>query len=188
MTLTDHERLPYERSPADALEAFRQGQGWEAPLGRYFEDLAEGLTMLAELFNGGDDHNQEADKTMSDEFAEEWEGDLEQLRVAIKSRSKESIGWYLRDAAEILRHSAQALHPGKYSRQWHLRFYREGGGRRSDPWKKQSMETEIRMELVGARQRGIKQESVIAELQKKYGVSRPTIFRLMRGRLSQKKR
>jgi hypothetical protein len=53
MTLTDHERLPYERSPADALEAFRQGQGWEAPLGGYFEELAEGLTMLAELFNGG---------------------------------------------------------------------------------------------------------------------------------------
>ena len=188
MTLTDHERLPYERSPADALEAFRQGQGWEAALGSYFEELAEGLTMLAELFHEEDDHNQEADKTIPDEFAEKWEGDLEQLRVAIKSRSKELIGWYLRDAAEILRHSAQALNPDEHSRQWRLKFCRRGRGRRSDPREKMMMETNIQMDLLAARRRGIKQESVIAELQEKYECSRPTIFRLMKGRPSRKKR
>ncbi len=187
MTLTDHERLPYERSPADALEAFRQGQGWEAPLGGYFEELAEGLTMLAELFNGGDDHNQEADKTMPDEFAEDWEGDLEQLRVAIKSRSKELIGWYLRDAAEVLRHSARALNPDEDSRHWRLKFCRRGKGRRSDPLGKMMMKTNIQVDLLDARRRGIKQESVIAELKNRRGVSRSTIFRRKKGCPSRKR-
>jgi hypothetical protein len=50
------------------------------------------------------------------------------------------------------------------------------------------IKTNIQMDLLDARSRGIKQESVIAVLEKKRGVSRSTIFRRKKEGPSHKKR
>lgn len=147
--------------------------------------------MIAELFDGGDEgkprctlHTAPETKqetarkagTSPASTEEDWEGDLEQLNAALTSGHAEPIGWYLRDAAEILGRSARALSPDQTSRGWRLKFCRQGRGRRSDRFERMIMETGIRAAMAFAKARGIKQESVVAELEERFGVSRATIF------------
>lgn len=177
-------------SPADAHEALRLGQ--EAPLANYLKDLSTGLAMIAELFIGGDEgkpgytlhplpENKQGAAQQADAsppgIEADWEGNSEDLRIALQSGKTRPIGLHLLSAASVVGHLARALQPDRHSKGWRLAFCLAGKGRRPNR-NTMRMKYEIRKALRRAKARGIKQESVIAELQKRYKRSRSTIYRL----------
>jgi hypothetical protein len=182
---------PEEASPFNAKDAFRQGEGHEPILGQYTRDLAEALTLIANLldpkgrpkrglrlkFVDQDDRSLSAKKKRASRaIDEDWEGNFLQLQEAIERRSAIAIGWYLRDGAEVLSLLGARLDPPAKHKGWQLAFVRKGRGRRSDPAKLRE-ESAIAHDLMTRTWSTGKQEAAIAEVADKRKISRSKIFR-----------
>jgi len=182
---------PEEADPFNAKDAFRQGEGHEPVLGQYTRDLAETLTLIADLldpkgrpkqglrlkFVGQDDRPLSVkNKRASRANDEDWEGSLRQLQEAIERRSAAALGWYLRDGAEVLSILGARLDPPAKYKGWQLAFVRKGRGRRSDPAKLRE-ESAIAHDLMTRTWSTGKQEAAIAEVADKRKIIRSKIFR-----------
>ncbi len=182
---------PGDADVFDAKEALASGDA--QPVGHHLRDLGEVLNLLADLFNSADTEKgppwqiqlvprgrqrvRVKGKAARAPDDSEWEGSLVQIRQAIANGSAEAIGSYLRDAADFLSRLAPALNPAPGSRNWRLKFVREGRGRRSDRTREMLKATSLVTELKFATRDAGKQEAALAEVKAKRGISRATIMR-----------
>jgi hypothetical protein len=192
---------PEEASPFNAKDAFRQGEGHEPILGQYTRDLAEALTLIANLldpkgrpkrgprikFVDQDDRSLSAKKKRASQaIDEDWEGNLLQLQEAIERRSARAIGWYLRDSADVLRIVGARLNPPAKYKGWQLALVRKGRGRRTDPDKLRK-ESAIAHDLMTRTWSMGKQEAAVVEVEDARKISRATVFRAKGSRSTPKK-
>ena len=180
---------PWEVAPCDAKEALRNGR--PGPLATYLDDGATALLRLAalneEIGSGASGkvalctlaQPPSTDDTTHPSDDDDWEGTADQILDAIANGHFQLVGTYLTDMADVLRMVSRRLVPASAHRDWQLRFVRRHAGRRPDPNTEQ-MHARLRLELRFAKAKGIKQESVIADLEERYGVSRSTIMRAMK--------
>ena len=94
----------------------------------------------------------------------EWEGNFLQIKEAIEQGKAETVGLYLRDAAEFLGRLAGLIDGQASSSDWRLEFRRKGRGRRSDPVSRMLKDSRLAMELRFATLHAGKQESALALL------------------------
>ena len=179
----------WEIGPVDAKEALRNGH--EKVLAVFLSDAAAALSSLAArteddgsdtppLLPANDPPTATADNRAAPHDDEwEWEGTANQVMDALNNGQLQLVAQYLRDLADVLRMVSTRLSSTLAQRDWQLRFIRKHAGRRPDPNTEQ-LHTRLRMELRFAKAKGIKQESVIADLEERYDVSRSTIMRAMR--------
>jgi hypothetical protein len=192
---------PEEADPFNAKDAFRQGEGHEPVLGQYTRDLAEALTLIADLLDPsgrskrrvrlefvGQNRRPLAVKKKRAGLAndEDWEGSLPQLQEAIERRIATAIGWYLHDGAEVLRILAARLDPPAKYKGWQLAFVRKGRGRRTDPSKLRK-ESTIAHDVMTRTWSTGKQEAAVLEVEVARKISRSTVFRAKKSRSTSKK-
>ncbi len=108
---------------------------------------------------------------------DEWVGSLVQIRQAIDNGSVDAIGSYVRGAADFLSRLAHALNPPLGSRDWRLKFAREGRGRRSDRTREMLKADSLATELKFATRDVGKQKTALEEIESKRRISRATIMR-----------
>jgi len=182
--------FPEEADAFNAMEAMSSGH--EIPIGQYVGDVAEVLTLLANLMVPQDKQEEglqlqfvvrghrptrakdEAAKSTEDA---EWEGSFLQVKEAIETGNTVAVGWFLCDAADVLNRLAAILAGQTDSEDWRLKFHRKGPGKPSDPskiWRDRA----IVRELERATDRVGKQEAAIAEIITNRGVSRSEILKL----------
>ena len=189
--------FPWEIDAFDAKEALRAGH--EQPLATYLHEAAAILNQLSDLADQIDtgaaprlklvpaDEQLDSETTLTNpERDEDWEGDPVQVRTAIERGNAQAVGWYLHDLGQVLHLLSAALVPTADHRGWRLEFIRKHRGRRSDPAKRWS-NSRIEMELRFGALSGVKQESTIADLENKYGVSRATIMRIAQRKIGNRK-
>ena len=179
-----------ETSAADAKEALRQGR--EPPLAQHLGDMAEGLKILAEMFDPTDDlkpaiqiqqasassaKTSKANRKSGPEPTEDWEGNLRQFKLAVASGNAAAIGSYVRDASDVLHRLATTLDPTAGSKGWRLTFVRRGRGKPSDPIKQLLDNSQIARELAFETKRVGKQEAAIQALADNKKGSRAKLFR-----------
>lgn len=175
---------PWELGPCDAKEALRKGR--LGPVATYLNDGATALSLLAGLSEEtgwgalakAPQQSPLADGTANHDD-DEWEATADQIFDAIANRHFRLVGAYLTDLADVLRMLSRCLSPVPAHRDWQLKFVRQHAGRRPNQNTEQ-LRARLRMELRFAKAKGIKQESVIADLEVRYGVSRSTIMRAMK--------
>jgi hypothetical protein len=181
----------FERpSASDAKNAINDQKA--SPLAHYTRDLAEVLSSLAECFDFDDKGQAEwkvrllprvksRDATKREktaEVVEEWDGTLSQINDALERRNVEAIGWYLSDAADVLRILAALLDPPQGSKHWRLEFKRTGRGRPRDHVMSRSIKEAERRDALSAATRKAqgKQEAGIALLKGKPGLGRSALI------------
>jgi len=180
----------------EAKDALQNGD--VGPNGWYLEDAAEILTRIStflELQTGSGEKKAlefvlptHPPARAAHEVAipalepEEWVGSPAQVQDAINAGSARPLGWYLHDLGEFLRSLAVAFNPPTDSKDWQLEFVRRGRGRRSQriTIEKQLEELVLLRDLRKKTEQAGKQDSAIADLMQKRGISRATIFRKKR--------
>ena len=178
----------------DAKRALVEGSGHEQALTQYIRDLGEGLSLIAQSINlrTASSANSEKQRTAQPE-QEDWEGSLDQLRVAVRLRSTGLVESYLRDAADVLMRLSKSVDPTNTSRGWRLKFARAGRGRRPNT-NKMFQESALAMKVRFATAKYGKQDAAIAKIKEDGNrsqqanpkkrhppVSRATIFRALKG-------
>jgi hypothetical protein len=179
----------------DATQALRDSN--EAPIGWYLQDEAKSLRLIGKLLDPTSEHQKvrlgfmsarphahpKRDRAGSPPDQEEdWVGNPPQIEAAIKAQSARLLGWHLCDLADFLESLALSFHPAQGSRNWRLRFKREGRGRRRDEVAEMLRRDDLLMKLRFATLAAGKQEAAIEELKKMPGASRASLFRKKRRR------
>lgn len=183
----------YEADAGDACRALRAGD--VDVLRRYIEELESNLRVIAELLAPTEGHAQrlvfdtpgapevstESPDANGAPDAEEreWDDSTRELRVAISLGVPGPIGWYLRDAADLLRLLRRVLDTDRSEKsEWHLRFQRRRRGKPADVATRRKHGLIVQhvrlMEL-----RGWKREAAVADACWKYEVDRSTVMRAL---------
>jgi hypothetical protein len=179
----------------DAKRALVEGEGHEQALTQYIRDLSVVLSLIAELIDlrTTPSDNSEKQHTAQPE-GEDWEGTLDQLKVALGMRSTGLTKSYLTDAADVLMRLSKSVDPTNTSRGWRLKFARVGRGRRPDP-NKMFRDSALAMKVRFATAEYGKQEAAIAKIRedgdsskrqtstkpRRAAHSRATTFRALKG-------
>jgi hypothetical protein len=178
-------RAPFTPAETDVFEAIQALQsGDERPVRQCLGDLAQILNFLA---------NRSAQLVpqdrppvlltehvvVPDEDAE-WEGSFLQVKEAIEHGDMGAVGLYLRDAAKFLRRLAGLPDGQTPSGDWQWTLRRRERGRRSDPVSRMLRDSLRAMELRFATLHAGKQESALADLKARRGISRATMMRAKR--------
>ena len=140
------------------------------PIGEYIRQLGIVLRCVSDAFDAAhQDHDQEETKQgTSHELDEDWEGNLDQISHALKSKNSALIGAYLRDAGDVLSRLAPLLDPSK-EKGWHLKFARKCRGRPTDNTSRIINNSNRRLKLLLATREYGKQEAAIEFPQGKAG-------------------
>lgn len=135
-------RPPFLPGEADVLEATQALlRGDERPVAEYLRDLSRALGLLSNprdakaarrCRSATPEGRRIPVAAIPDEDAK-WEGNFLQIKEAIEQGKAETVGLYLRDAAEFLGRLAGLIDGQASSSDWRLEFRRKGRGRRSDP-------------------------------------------------------
>jgi hypothetical protein len=170
---------PEEADVFEAKKALQSGK--EQPIANYFRDLAERLRRQAQPA-GIKVVPQKRRRVPVATGTIPWnDGDL-QVEEAIEQGNEEMLESFDRDAV-LLEHLAAALDGGPGSWGWRLKFVRDRRGRPSDV-AKVFRDSRIARDLKSATLRAGKggapgkQDSAIAELKEKQGISRSTVMRV----------
>jgi hypothetical protein len=168
----------FEANPFEAKEALNNGD--EGPLAYYLADLAKGLCLLAETTNSkGAKAAAKGKKSGTLEQVEDWDGSLDQFKVALSINQKELIASYLREASKILAQLSRNLDPDIRTKDWMLAFKRAKAGKPADTKKKKLFKES---DIYSALKRNLKMydkvEAAIAATKSEEGVTRAEVFRV----------
>ncbi len=174
----------------DAKQALRDSN--EASIGWYLQDEAKSLKLISNLLDPTSKHQKVRLGFMSDrprarpkrdragstpDQEEDWVGSPPQIEAAIKAQSARLLGWHLRDLGDFVESLALAFDPPQGSRDWRLRFKREGRGRPCDGTAEMFRRDAVLMKLRFETSAAGKQEAAIEKLKKMPGASRASLFR-----------
>ena len=167
---------PEEADVFEAKKALQSGK--EQPIANYLRELAERLRRRAQ--HAGTMVVTRNQLAMGKAIP--WQDGDPQVEEAVEQQNEELVKSFDRDAV-LLEHLAAALEGAPGSWGWRLKLERSRRGRPSDVAKvfhDSRIARDLKSAILRAGKRGVpgKQDSAIAELKEKQGVSRATVMRV----------